>query len=229
MVFTNTDRLMPNGKPADAAGHYRYLSYGSDTGDGHDRTDIPALRQLVRDRMEAKLREVYPEIAAGKNKMHLLLCSGILYFDNFLPFALWRSNFAAPPEQWPAALIYSPSTTEPIFYSIAVYIRGDDRSMNILMKFLFDPVKIDVVILSHAHIDHCGRLPKLYKDGFGEKYSTPATEDPDGDTVTRQRAYYRSVKSEFTNRHHKTGTDREALYTADDVARTMELFQNGAL
>ncbi len=44
-------------------------------------------------------------------------------------------------------------------------------------KFLFDPKTVDAVIISHAHVDHCGVLPKLVADGFrGSVYMTPATE-----------------------------------------------------
>lgn len=44
--------------------------------------------------------------------------------------------------------------------------------------FPFDPAKVDCVVLSHAHIDHAGNLPHLYKKGFtGNIYSTPATRD----------------------------------------------------
>jgi len=42
----------------------------------------------------------------------------------------------------------------------------------------FNPKEVDVLVLSHAHIDHCGRIPKLVKDGFrGKIYCTYATRD----------------------------------------------------
>ena len=44
--------------------------------------------------------------------------------------------------------------------------------------FGFDPSDVDYMILSHAHIDHCGLIPKLIKDGYkGVVYATPATKD----------------------------------------------------
>jgi metallo-beta-lactamase family protein len=44
--------------------------------------------------------------------------------------------------------------------------------------FPFDPANIDAVLLSHAHIDHCGNLPNLVRQGFrGPIYCTPATRD----------------------------------------------------
>lgn len=45
-------------------------------------------------------------------------------------------------------------------------------------RFPFDPVSIDAVLLSHAHLDHCGNLPTLVRKGFhGSIYCTPATRD----------------------------------------------------
>ena len=44
--------------------------------------------------------------------------------------------------------------------------------------FGFDAREVDYMVLSHAHIDHCGLLPKLVKDGYaGKIYATPATKD----------------------------------------------------
>src|SRR4026208_2400734 len=46
------------------------------------------------------------------------------------------------------------------------------------LNFAYDPRSIDAVLLSHAHIDHCGNLPNLVRQGFtGPIYCTPATRD----------------------------------------------------
>src|SRR5947209_383442 len=44
--------------------------------------------------------------------------------------------------------------------------------------FPFDPSSLDAVVLSHAHVDHCGNLPNLVRQGYdGPIYCTPATRD----------------------------------------------------
>ena len=53
-----------------------------------------------------------------------------------------------------------------------------DESMERNRNFPFDPAQLDCVVLSHAHIDHCGNLPNLHRKGFqGNIYSTFATRD----------------------------------------------------
>lgn len=52
---------------------------------------------------------------------------------------------------------------------------ADERNRE---DFAFDPASIDILLVTHAHIDHIGRIPKLVKDGFrGTIYSTPPTAD----------------------------------------------------
>jgi metallo-beta-lactamase family protein len=53
-----------------------------------------------------------------------------------------------------------------------------DESHQRNRNFPFDPAGIDAVVLSHAHVDHCGNLPNLVRQGFGGPiYCTPATRD----------------------------------------------------
>ncbi len=54
--------------------------------------------------------------------------------------------------------------------------RDETRTLN--RHFPFDPKQLDAVILSHAHVDHCGNLPNLVRQGYqGPIYCTPATRD----------------------------------------------------
>lgn len=54
--------------------------------------------------------------------------------------------------------------------------QGDNAKELLALKLPFDPKKIDAVILTHAHLDHCGYLPKLARDGFqGPVYCSPLT------------------------------------------------------
>ena len=53
-----------------------------------------------------------------------------------------------------------------------------DESIERNRHFPFDPKTVDAVVLSHAHIDHCGNLPNLCRQGFdGSIYCTFATRD----------------------------------------------------
>ena len=111
-----------------------------------------------------------------------------------------------------------------ILLDCGLYQGREPEYENFNNQFLFDPHEINVVILSHAHIDHCGRLPKLVKDGFsGRIFSTPATEDLTA-ILLLDSAHIQERESEFTNRRRDDDEDGEPLYSPEDVAHTMELF-----
>src|SRR5689334_7256918 len=104
-----------------------------------------------------------------------------------------------------------------ILLDCGLYQGNEPEYENFNDHFLFDPAEINTVVLSHAHIDHCGRLPKLVKDGFhGNIYSTPATEDLTA-ILLLDSAHIQERESEFTNRHRNDEADNEPLYSPEDV------------
>jgi metallo-beta-lactamase family protein len=98
--------------------------------------------------------------------------------------------------------------------------RLEARELN--EKFRIDGAKVDKVLLSHAHIDHSGRLPLLVKHGFrGSILATPATRDlceimlPDSGHIHEEDA-------EFWNNKRATNGDRiEPLYTVREAMETL--------
>jgi metallo-beta-lactamase family protein len=93
--------------------------------------------------------------------------------------------------------------------------------------FGFDPKSIDYVILSHAHIDHSGCLPRLVAQGFsGPVYATPATLDL-CEIMLADSARIQESDVKYKNRRLIAQGRKpvEPLYTEQDVDRTMELLQ----
>lgn len=93
--------------------------------------------------------------------------------------------------------------------------------------FPFAPDKIAAVILSHAHIDHSGLLPKLVRHGFsGSIHATPATIDLAG-VMLPDSAHIQEIEVEqFNRRAAKRHRDRvEPIYDGPDVAACLELFR----
>ncbi len=94
-------------------------------------------------------------------------------------------------------------------------------------RFPFDPKQLTAVVLSHAHIDHSGRLPLLVKAGFrGPIYAHPATRDLCR-IMLRDSAFLQEKDAEAENRkrERKGMKPVAALYDLADVRRTLRLFQ----
>lgn len=85
-------------------------------------------------------------------------------------------------------------------------------------EFPFDPAEIECVVLSHAHIDHCGRLPLLVKRGFrGKIYCTDATADL-LEVMLKDSGYIHEKEAEWKNRKNERAGRKlvEPLYTEND-------------
>ncbi len=93
--------------------------------------------------------------------------------------------------------------------------------------FNFSPkTDIDAVVLSHAHTDHAGRIPLLYKLGFaGPIYCTGATQDLTA-AMLMDSAYIQEKDEDFYSRHLKKSMIKSPgpLYTQKDASECMELF-----
>ena len=89
-------------------------------------------------------------------------------------------------------------------------------------RFPVEPASIDAVVLSHAHLDHCGYLPALVKQGFkGRIYASPATIDL-CEVMLLDSAH---LQEEDARRANRTGSSRHApalpLYTVADAKRAL--------
>lgn len=110
-----------------------------------------------------------------------------------------------------------------ILLDCGLYQGNDDAFDDFNKEWLFNPAEIDVMILSHAHIDHCGRIPKLVKDGFkGNIISTYATRDLCSIMLV-DSAYIQERDAEFINKRKK-GKHVKPLYTVKDARNAMDSF-----
>ena len=99
--------------------------------------------------------------------------------------------------------------------------RAETHTLNLQLPF--DARRIDSVVLSHAHIDHTGRLPLLVKDGFhGPVYATPATRDLSA-VMLADAAHIQEKDFEFLQRRGKAGLESEPLYSLRDAVAVQDL------
>ncbi len=103
--------------------------------------------------------------------------------------------------------------------------RADTYARN--LNFAYNPRSVDAMILSHAHIDHCGNLPNLVQDGYdGPVYATHATADL-AKVMMADSGRIQESDVEFLNRKRRERGEEpvEPLYTEADAVRAGESFK----
>jgi metallo-beta-lactamase family protein len=116
-----------------------------------------------------------------------------------------------------------------VLVDCGMYQGGRELAEENTAPFGFDPAEVDFLLLTHAHLDHCGRIPLLAKRGFrGELIATGASVELarlvmlDSAGLQEEEARYQQRRS---RRHH--GDQRrkiEPLYTTLDVLNCLDCF-----
>ena len=91
-------------------------------------------------------------------------------------------------------------------------------------EFGFEPAQVDVMILSHAHIDHCGLIPRLVAQGYqGKIFCTPATKDLTN-VLLQDSAEIQQDEIKYANKRRSAEgqTYLQPLYTVDDALKAVE-------
>jgi metallo-beta-lactamase family protein len=102
-----------------------------------------------------------------------------------------------------------------------------EHTENLNEHFGFNPQKIDYLVLSHAHIDHCGLIPRLVAQGFtGQIFCTAPTMDL-ARILLMDSARIQMQDTEYSNKHRlRNGLPLlEALYTEDQAMESLRLFK----
>ena len=103
--------------------------------------------------------------------------------------------------------------------------RADTYHFN--QNFMFDPKSIDVLLLSHAHIDHSGNIPNLVKQGYSNHiYATEATVSL-SEIMLRDSGYIQESDIQYVNkkRARRGEPPMEPLYTYEDAEKACDLLR----
>ncbi len=118
--------------------------------------------------------------------------------------------------------------TKKILIDCGLYQGGRELEEENLKPFGFDPASIDYLFLTHAHLDHCGRIPLLAKQGFeGEIITTLATQEL-ARIVMLDSAHLNEEsvrrKNRKLQRQRTFKKPIEPLYTTEDALYTLDFF-----
>ncbi len=91
--------------------------------------------------------------------------------------------------------------------------------------FGFDPAGIDVLLLTHAHLDHCGRIPLLVREGFRGRIITTAATREIARIIMLDAAGIQEEEARRAQQRNRRGDPvAEPLYTLDDALHALDYF-----
>ncbi|MDD4203243.1 MAG: MBL fold metallo-hydrolase [Candidatus Omnitrophica bacterium] len=114
-----------------------------------------------------------------------------------------------------------------ILFDCGLFQGKRDEYYDINSHFAFDPQNLDACIISHAHIDHCGNIPTLIKNGFrGDIYTTPVTRDLCRYMLT-DSGFIQEEDIKYVNKINKKRglPPRNPLYTSEEAMRSLKYFR----
>jgi metallo-beta-lactamase family protein len=94
---------------------------------------------------------------------------------------------------------------------------------------IYEPGRIDFMLLTHAHIDHSGLLPRMVRDGYDKPvYCTPPTQEL-AELMLQDSAYIQEMEAEWRSQRYARRDQQdvvEPLYTVEDALKVIPLFKN---
>jgi metallo-beta-lactamase family protein len=116
-----------------------------------------------------------------------------------------------------------------ILVDCGLYQGGRELEEDNADDFGFDPAAIDYLLLTHAHLDHCGRIPLLVKRGFRGEIITSAASRELARLVMLDAANLQEEEARYRNRQAQRGGRRRdrvttPLYTALDALNSLDCF-----
>lgn len=109
-----------------------------------------------------------------------------------------------------------------------LYQGSDELEALNSQPFAYDPKEIDYLFLTHAHVDHSARIPKLVKEGFnGKIYTTRATKDL-AEIMLLDSAKIQETDTEWTNRKRERAGEPpvQPLYSVKDAEKSLRYFES---
>jgi metallo-beta-lactamase family protein len=109
-----------------------------------------------------------------------------------------------------------------ILIDCGLYQGSNSKIENIKIESLLKQEKINAIILTHAHLDNCGYLPKFYKDGFHGPIFTTVPTKSIAEVVMKDNAHIQQKKLTRDNQKHLI--ENETLYSETEVSQVLSNF-----